>query len=267
MSAIIGCGPAVPSFPPNPRDAGIECDDENACPTGQTCLQHVCYAICDATHACLPREMCAAGVCVLRVSDAGPPVDASLPHDAPSDAFDPCVAAACAAPTPFCRPGGICVECNVAADCSPAVPICDVGRGVCVGFAPDYCAPCNSDPGCRDTGGMSFGTCVTRADPAPSEQVCLPPCSAAMTCPAGFRCGPDMLCLPTTESCTGYYSGVRRRSCTADSDCPQLGATVDTGLITGACSDDGAGPICHYACGLPTDCPAPLSCISGFCRP
>jgi hypothetical protein len=263
-----GCAPAVPTFPPLPRDAGIECDEMTECPSGQNCLQGVCYAACDATHACGPLEVCTAGVCVSRVGDAGPPRDASIdaPRDAPNDAFDPCVAAGCVDPTPICR-GGLCVECNVATDCGPAAPICDVARGVCVAFAPDFCAPCNSDSGCRIAGGMSFGSCVPRVAPEPTEQVCLPACDGATPCPSGFRCDDArMLCVPTTESCTGYHSGVTSRVCTTDADCPQIGATVDDGLITGACSDDGAGSICHYACGLPTDCPSPFSCTAGFCR-
>lgn len=265
----IGCAPAVPSFPPLPVDAGIECDDASPCPTGQTCLQGSCYAACDATHACGPRESCSSGVCVLRVGDAGPPRDASLdaPQDAPPpDAFDPCVAAMCTSPTPICREG-LCVECEVSTDCGGAFPICDVGRGRCVAFDPEYCAPCNSDLDCRTSGGMPLGRCIERVDPEPIERVCLPTCTATIACPNGFGCDEARgLCLPTTESCTGYFSGVRSRTCAADTDCPQIGATFDTGLVTGSCADDGAGSVCHYACGLPVDCPASFSCTGGFCR-
>ncbi len=261
VGAAAGCSPAVPSFPPLPVDAGIECDDANLCPSGQTCLQGICYAACDATHACGALESCSSGVCVRRVGDAGPPRDAA-PSDTP---VDPCIAAACASPTPICR-DGLCVECQAASDCGGAFPICDLGRARCVAFDPDYCGPCNSDLDCSTAGGTSFGSCTERMEPGPVERVCLPACDASTPCPNGFRCE-EPRCVPTTESCTGYFGGVRSRTCADDSECAQIGATVDTGLITGACSDDGAGPVCHYACGLPTDCPAPFTCSGGFCLP
>jgi hypothetical protein len=52
-----------------------------------------------------------------------------------------------------------------------------------------------------------------------------------------------------------------------DSDCPQLGATIDNGLINGMCGmDSGGSRVCRARCAMTTDCPAGMTCgTDNFC--
>lgn len=246
-SSVFGCT-SVPTFPAPERDGGQQCSDTEPCPSGQSCLQGICYTACDATHGCSAREMCVAGVCVTRTTDAGT-VDVGMDGG-------PCALLTCTAPTALCRADvAQCVACDFADhdSCGGGTAVCDVGRGECTAFTPSICAACNSDADCAT--GM---TCRTRGAPDPAERVCLPDCDASGACPSSdFVCNGSSVCVPFASSCTAYRAAVTHRSCTTDADCPQLGATVDDGLITGMCFDDGAGggPFCHVNCGLPSDCP------------
>ena len=228
------------------------------CPTGQTCLQGLCFTTCDSTHTCGPRESCSSGVCVARTGDAGP-----IPHDAGVDG-GPCAAVHCTSPL-MCN-AGQCVQCLSSSDCGGAMPICDIGRGNCVTFSPQYCAPCNTDGDCSGTPTASH--CIMRSAPDATEHVCLPAVSATGGCPAGFMAS-GTNCVPIYFSCTALRAAQQHRACTMDSDCPQLGATPSTGLFAGMCSVDAASGarVCHYTCGIPTDCPSGLSCdvAAGFC--
>lgn len=256
----MGCS-SVPTFPLPPHDAGVHCSDTEACPSGQMCLQGRCYAGCDMTHPCSSREMCSAGVCVARTTDGG-----TAPHDVGIDG-GPCVMLACMTPTPVCRADVTrCVQCDATNrdECSGAMPVCNVGRGSCAAFAPAICAACNVTADCPS--GLS---CVRRTGTDANERVCLPGCLAAACSDQGFTCSSG-ICSPFASSCTAYRAAVARMPCTADSDCPQLGATIDNGLVTHMCFDDGTGTTpgttCHAACGLSTDCPAGLTCVGNFCR-
>jgi hypothetical protein len=250
--AIAGCS-SIPTYPGLPHDAGTQCSDAEPCPSGQVCLQGLCFAACDATHGCAAGEMCSLGVCVGRTTDAGT-------HDAGSDG-GPCAMLTCTTPTPVCR-GDVasCVQCGADNDdeCGLAAgPTCDVGRAHCTTPTPGICSPCTR------TGDCPAGlTCVHRTAPDPEERVCLPACAGGACADQGLSCNAASQCVPFTGSCTVYYASVTNRSCASDADCPQLGATIDDGLVTGMCFDDGAhgGPTCHSACGLSTDCPAGLSC-------
>jgi hypothetical protein len=257
--ASIGCA-SIPSFPVPPHDSGVQCSASVPCPTGQMCLQGLCFAQCDSTHTCGPREQCSMGICVTRTNDAGP-----IPHDAGVDGGR-CAVLTCMAPTPVCA-FERCLQCqSSASDCPSTTPICDIGRGSCVTPAPAYCAPCNNTFDCAGTPTPS--TCVNRTAPDAIEHVCLPtPVGGA--CPAGFM-NAGANCVPIYFSCTALRAAQQHRPCTADTDCPQLGATASTGVFTGMCGLDSTGTmhICHYTCGIPTDCPAGLTCNAamGFCQ-
>ncbi len=251
---------SVPTFPSPPHDAGTQCSATQACPGAQTCLQGICYASCDMTHPCPAREMCRGGACVANTSDAGPP-----PRDMGTDG-GPCEMLDCASPSPVCRADvAMCVQCDADNhdECGTTTgPICDVGRSQCAAAAPALCAPCNVTADCP--AGLS---CVLRSAPAPVERVCLPGCAAASCSDPSFSCGAGLVCTPFVSSCTAYRAAVNRQACAVDADCPQLGATIDDGLVTGMCFDDGGGrATCHAACGLSTDCPTGLICVGHFCQ-
>lgn len=253
-----GCS-SVPTFPQPPHDAGTHCSATEACPSGQTCLQGICYASCDMTHPCSAREMCQSGACVARSGDAGTP-----PRDGGSDA-GPCPMLACASPTPVCRADiAACTQCdaNNHDECGVTTgPVCDVGRGSCTTGTPTICAPCNVTADCPT--GLS---CVHRSTPNAEERVCLPGCLTSACADQGFACASGV-CTPFAASCTAYRAAVTHQACTSDTDCPQLGATIDNGLITGMCFDDGRGSMtCHAACGLSTDCPMGQTCMGHFCQ-
>jgi hypothetical protein len=265
-TAAAACSSA-PSFPPLERDAGWECGEGvGDCPTGEVCLQNFCYARCDMTHPCGPRERCSTdGICTAIAGDAGP-VDSGRP--------DPCTTTMCMDPRPLCR-NGACLQCQVASECGGATPICDVGLGTCVAFTAAICGPCNNDFDCMGSG-LPPMRCIGRSTPDPSERVCLPTCDSMGACPNGFDCDMgSMNCEPVPGTCTGMRAALTNRPCSADSpagdaECAPAGADFATGLIADACFDPtGAGAMftCHYPCGLARHCPPPLTCdmSRGFC--
>lgn len=246
--AVVGCGPSVPTFPHYGLDAGIECDDENECGSGEVCLQGRCYDECTAT-SCGPGETCMGGVCRGLMGDAGRDGGSDAP--APDVPPDPCSGLGCVAPTPFCI-AGTCVACLTRDDCPPGAPICDESVGRCVAFDAGIpvCAPCNRDLDCP------AGTCQMLG----SEHVCLVAPSGT-TCPAGFEAS-GAVCVPSIgQTCRSYRLAVGGVACTAAAECVPLGVTPNPGLCTG-------GGTCGYLCGTPTDCPAALpTCPDGFCAP
>lgn len=270
LIAIAACGPSVPTFEPYRRDAGIQCGAGGSmdgggvggasCPTGQVCLQGLCYAECSDTNPCGPLETCnAMGVCVGGATDAGPRPDTGPP--------DPCSTAMCEAPTPMCR-NGVCLQCDgsIAGECGGGVPVCDVGRGTCVPFGARVCGPCNTDLDCEPTPGMPIGRCVSRGSPA--ERVCLPSCEAdPLSCPTGFQCDAGV-CVPRLAlgTCTGMVAALDARGCASDADCAPAGATFSDGLFIGTCFDPGTGTtVCRYPCGVTEDCPVGTCSAEGFC--
>jgi hypothetical protein len=264
-SVTAGCDAGVPSFPPLPIDAGIECSDEQPCADEDAiCLSGRCYARCETT--CGPMEVCVMGACVPGMPPDAGPRDAGPPDAGPPDAYvDPCTTAACEAPTPFCR-AGVCLQCEDMSACGGAVPICDLGRGTCTGFAPALCAPCNNNLDCQDMAGTVFGTCVTRGGAGePTERVCLPSCMMTSDCPSGLRCE-GSTCVPAGgASCMQFRAGLAMQPCTSEASCAPVGATADTGLFTGSCIAD----TCRIPCGADPDCPAALPrcdlAVGGFC--
>ena len=248
-----GCRGAPPSFPPPGRDAGYECDPSGTtgCPSGQVCLQGYCYAACDTAHPCGPLESCMAGVCVASNHDAGP--------------VDPCATTMCDAAHPFCR-GGACLVCVDQTVCGGGNPVCDVGRGLCVPPSAIACAPCNND---LDCGGAGSGlNCVSLT--VSHEKVCLPQAMGS-ACPTGFR--PDFVnpasCVPEIAACTIWRAAIEGRACGGDADCAPAGAGPDSGFYAGVCFDSGFGSVCHYPCGVDSNCPpARPTCntmVGGFC--
>lgn len=254
-----GCS-SVPHFAANPVDAGTQCSATQPCGSGQTCLQGRCYAQCDTTHPCAMHETCSSGICVLDTHDAGMP-----PRDMGMDA-GPCDRLGCATPTPVCRGDlALCVQCGVDNhdECGTTTgPVCDVGRATCTTPTPTACSPCNVSADCPT--GFS---CVTRRAPGPIERVCMQGCGASPCSDQGFTCGAGTVCTPFVQSCTAYHAAVTHRECTADEDCPQVGATIDDGLSIGSCFDDGSGTMtCHVPCGFDSDCPTGTTCSSSnFC--
>jgi hypothetical protein len=255
LGGSVGCA-SVPTFPAPPHDGGVQCSMGTPCPSGQTCLQGLCFTMCDAMHTCSAREMCSAGVCVARTGDGGVPArDMGVDGGA-------CAAVHCSGATPVCAYGR-CVACQDQMTCGGTTGICDIGRGVCVAPAAAPCAPCRVNADCG--GSMR---CALRSGTDPAEQVCLPaPVGGA--CPAGFSVsGTD--CVPVYFSCTALLAAQQHRACSADADCPQLGATPATGLFTGMCSTPtgGTAMICHWPCDphQTTDCPAGIpTCNGTFC--
>jgi hypothetical protein len=197
-------------------------------------------------------------------ADAGPPPDTGPP--------DPCAVVRCSGERPHCR-NGVCLECTGAGgECGGATPICDVGRGNCVSFAPALCGPCNNDLDCRDPV-MSLPPmgCLARSAPEPTERVCVPRCAEAMPCPSGLTCDPAAgLCRPSVGSCTGLRAAIDRRACEADEECAPAGAMNGSGLFPGMCFDSaGERPFCHHPCSIPAHCPEGFTCDTGrgFCIP
>lgn len=267
LSLLAACGSGVPTFPPLDIDAGIECSDEVACDDTEICLSGQCYRRCEMT--CGPLEVCMAGACVRGTpADAGP-VDGGPRDVGPPDAGppDPCDSVVCEGATPFCR-GGVCIECEDMASCGGGAPICDLGRGRCTTYAPALCAPCNNSRDCEGSGGVVFGTCVTRGGPLePTERVCLPSCTTTAECSAGYRCD-GTVCIPAGgASCTQMLAGLAMGTCTTEADCAPAGATLDTGLFPGSCIES----VCRIPCGSGMDCPASLTAcdlmVGGFCGP
>lgn len=261
-----GCGPSLPTFPPLGPDAGPECSDEVPCEDeDDVCLDGRCYAPCTAT--CGPMEVCSRGVCMRGMPPDAGPRDAGPPDTGP-DAFvpDPCDSLMCTGATPECR-AGVCLECEDSSSCGGAVPICDVGRGQCVPYAPALCAPCNTNLDCRTMAGEMLGECVLRggAD-EPLEKVCLATCADTSECATGFRCD-GAHCVPAGgASCTQHRLALAGTTCRGDADCAPVGATAETGLVTGSCQTT-----CLIPCGMATDCPpSAANCsdaIGGFCTP
>lgn len=262
LGGVLGCS-SVPTYPEPPRDSGVQCSATLMCPAGRTCLQGLCFAMCDAMHTCGPREMCAGGMCVARTSDGG----VMLP-DMGVDAGR-CALLRCTAATPVCA-FDMCLQCQSSiTDCGGALgPICDIARGNCVAATPQYCAPCNNDRDC--TGTPTPSTCVSRMAPNATERVCLPT-AVAGACPNGFTAS-GTSCAPAAFSCTAFRSAEQTRACTTDADCPQLGATTANGVWPGMCRPDAVGrPMtCHAACTAAHDCPASqptCDAMTGFCHP
>ncbi|GAB4111155.1 MAG: hypothetical protein OHK0013_47110 [Sandaracinaceae bacterium] len=259
-----GCDAGVPTFPALPIDAGIECSDETPCDGDEICLSGRCYARCTTT--CGPMEVCVMGACVPGTSTDAGSGDIGPPDGGPPDAYvDPCTTVRCDSATPFCR-AGVCLQCEDGSACGGAAPICDLGRGTCTGFAPALCAPCNNNLDCQGVGGVMFGSCVTRGGPGePTERVCLPSCSTSGDCPAGLRCDRST-CVPAGgASCMQFLAAIAMQSCTSDASCAPVGATVETGLVTGSCIES----TCRVPCGADADCPAALPRCDvpsgGFC--
>lgn len=264
---MLACG-GTPTFPPLEVDAGLECSDDDPCAEGQVCLDRRCYRACSGPSSCGPLEVCApSGVCMRGTPPDGGPLDAGASDAGPPDvgAPDPCASIECADPTPVCR-AGVCLQCEDARMCGGAVPICDVGRGRCVSFAPEVCAACNTDLDCVDRGGTSHGRCVERGGPSePRERVCLPSCTDSSACPTGYRCD-GRHCLPSGgASCTQVRAALSGQPCATDVDCAPVGASAGSGLFEGSCVD----MRCRIPCRTAADCPAGLTLCdaTSFCAP
>ncbi len=225
-----------------------------ACPSGQVCLGGRCYPACDDNAQCADRQVCRDGVCVEGARpDAGPP-DGGM--DA---AVDPCLTVMCEAPL-VCHPTGACVECVDRPDCGPAAPICDLAYGTCRVFAADeICAPCNETLDCD--GGRR---CVNL--PAQGERVCLSPCDAGESCPAGFVCDRALgACKPRLGSCTSIRNALARLPCMEDADCVPIGATVPADICRGEDPAAGLPGRCVQLCGTSDQCTSGFNCSDGIC--
>lgn len=259
--ALSGCGPNVPAFPRYGLDAGIECGEARACPSGEVCVQGRCYDECTTSTGCGPGESCVEGVCRGFAGDAGRDAGRDAPAaDAPPDL---CARAGCAAPTPYCI-AGTCVQCETSlADCGGLTPICDPARGACV--APDtsnpVCAPCNNDFDC-----LGAGSCTTLTGSGFEERVCLPP--SAPGCPPGMTTtgAPAGTCVPSLGmTCRNYYAARRFSGCTVAADCAPLGAAPGIDYDPNICPSG----VCLFPCGVGDDCPPGIGVCdaSGFCSP
>jgi hypothetical protein len=154
---------------------------------------------------------------------------------------------------------GDCVNC-ASSDICLTLPVCDIGRGVCVDFAEAQCAPCRTDVTTSCGDGY---TCVDRTARVGDswEIVCMASCADG--CPQGTQCTDDGLyCEPVASvSCTGWYAAFRGRTCgSSSSDCLDLGST-STAVV---CST-GDPRTCVMNCPLGTECPPGLTCTDGAC--
>lgn len=261
---VAACGDGLPTFPKITPDAGIECSEETACPSGQVCVQSRCYPMCSSDTDCASGEMCdATGACVprtmMRVDGGG--VDAGP--------VDPCTGVSCDG-AQVCHPAvGVCVDCLDRTSCPGATPVCDIGRGLCRAFQPRACSPCNVDGDCTDPMTMAdYGDCVMRTDEY--ESVCATPCTSPTECTAGLDCVAGH-CLPRLGSCFAFNAAFDGRGCLADADCAAYGSMyVAPGQCAGAmpATEDGGAPtmgVCRQPCGIASDCPTGRACTDGFC--
>lgn len=267
---IYGCDDESPS--PNNGPECVEDAGASGCLEGQVCLVNHCYDQCQGDTDCARWERCSSGLCQASTmpqgdadiptpdadSDTDTDVDGDVDSDGDTDADGDTDCSLC--PNEQCHGvTGECVSCASSAVCL-TLPVCDIGRGVCVDFATSQCAPCRTDsPGsCGD--GLE---CVDRTVRVGEswEIVCMASCAAG--CPRGTQCTVDGLyCEPIASvSCTGWYAAFRGRTCGSDSsDCLDLGS-IST-AVTCSSTDP---PTCVMSCSNGDECPPGLTCTAGTC--
>ena len=299
LVAIAACGEDLPSFPPTPRDLGIECistmpppsdagrptdagrpsdggglppadgggagggggPTASGCDTGEVCLQGHCYEGCGGDGDCTASEQCTGGVCVTRTM---PRVDMGMPDLGPPNL---CAGVTCTDPLlPACHPRtGTCVECGTSDDCGLAAPVCDVAFGVCRSFVAAQCAPCKLDRDCTGAIGTFDTRCLARDNPL--ERVCVAVCASDGSCPQGTTCNGDSRCLPLIGTCTTFFAASQARACTIDENCAPLGSTTSDFLFPGSCRASACAAPCGMT-GAATECPsAAQTCDGTFCTP
>jgi len=273
------CDPATGGCVDEPLPDGSECNDRDACTTGESCAAGVCGGgenacfcrgkadgtPCDDGSACTVGDACAGDACT------GTLVDCSDHDDACNEgACDPASGVCGAVPR---APGTPCED----GDACTTGDACELGR--CAG-APVDCSSLDG-PCVQGACDASTGECSEEplADGLPCDDG--NPCSGHDACAAGSCEGQADVCTP----CTGKTAGDScddGDACTSGDTCAPLGVLVvcsgemkscaehDAACVLGVCAPaDGACSAVSRRDGTPCDdadsCTEPDACSSGAC--
>ncbi len=159
-----------------------------------------------------------------------------------------------------------CRPCATNADCGGAVPVCDVGAGVCV--------ECVADGDCTSGTCSAMNVCVGCATDAEcaAADADLPICLDSGDC---AECGEDSDCSGTTPFCGGSNTC---RGCNRDSECAALDPAnpICEGRLCVECGADsdcsGATPFCNTGTNMCGGCTTDAQCAAAdadlpFCDP
>jgi N-acetylneuraminic acid mutarotase len=237
------CNPTTGLCTNPPKLNGADCDDGNACTTGEKCTSGVCSNP-TSTRKCDPTDAChAAGVCDPETGQCSNPI---RPNGTPCNDLEGCTAGeTCQAGT--CTPTTTDCSCSVSGDCPP-VNQCQIA------------VVCNSSNKCEyilKTNGTTCddGDACTTGETC-TDGVCGSPTSVVQ-CTALDQCHDIGACDPATGQCTDPIkadgaSCDDQVACTTGDAC-QAGVCV-LSVNDCACADDG-------------DCPAPTPCYEqGTCN-
>ena len=229
----LGCTPLLPVCD-EAAVAGhdcVECTQNTDCSAGETCQQatKTCAPCFNDASFPTPDSGCAtaAPVCVEQgsISGGGGATILTCVVCEDSSDVDTVNDEGCASLNPICNenvPGGLCVECNDAADCGLGES-CDVEVGLCVTCVDDRLAGTN-DTGCNDANpvcelgnaGIGDDRCVACEDDQD----------------AGLR---DWGCEPAARFCDEFaVGGPACHECESDADCEG-----DNVCNSGSCSNPG----------------------------
>ncbi len=271
------CDPATGACSGAPKADGVQCDDDNACTTGEACAAGECAG--GALKECAGGPCAAGGTCDPTTGQCGgtqPPDGTSCDDGDACTEGDACAGGACGAGKPVTCATGACiasVTCVPETGCVPTLAddgtVCDDGDdcttgeacagGQCVGSKPVECPPAGA---CRGAGTCDpdIGACTS--DPLPDGTGCDDQdacttgdeCSAgscagtAVGCPGATACQEASVCNPTTGDCQAEDK--QDGTGCDDGD----GCTTGDACASGVCAGESAECEDAGACHAPAVC-------------